>query len=367
MLNLPEAQATLPALVSGDLHAIGVRLAATGLVTQVPGPGMLQVLHAPAAVTAEAEPEAKVAAEIGAPPRLRLLISVGIHGNETAPIDMMAQVLDTLLAALVQAPACLAPDLLLVVGNPDAIALASRFVDADLNRLFTAERGMLANAREAARADAIMEASAAFFDAPGHSARWHLDLHSAIRPSRYARFAVIPADGGDETQAPLIAWLGSAGIEAVMFNSQRATTFSAFTAQRFQASSCTVELGQAGVLGQHPPDQLQQTRTAILNLLQGQVVLSGSTEPVRFRVAQEIIKCSDAFQLMHDGAMHNFTALPPHAVIATDGDMVHRVGPVTEYMVFPNPKVLVGQRAGLMVVRADPPSPQHATITAAGQ
>ena len=253
---------------------------------------------------------------------------------------------------LLVTPASLGSDLLLVVGNPAAIAKASRFVDADLNRLFTTGRGALAGASEAARADTIMQVSAAFFNTAGEgAARWHLDLHSAIRPSRYARFAVIPAAAADHSQAPLVAWLGSAGIEAVMFNSQPASTYSAFTARSFAALSCTVELGQAGVLGQNPTDHLRQTGAAVLGLLQGQSQIVDGASPVRFRVAQEIIKRSDAFRMTLDGATHNFTDLPPYAVIATDGDIVHRVGATTEYVVFPNPKVLVGQRAGLMVVR----------------
>jgi succinylglutamate desuccinylase len=339
MLTPADPDPTLQALAAGDLHAIGAQLAAAGLDAQVPAPGMLQVLR-----RGTGDGDGEVATQA----RMRLLISVGVHGNETAPVEMMAQVLDTLL----QAPYMLVPDLLLVVGNPPAIAAASRFIDADLNRMFTAERGALGAAAEAARADAIMQASAAFF-AEATGARWHLDLHSAIRPSRYARFAVIPADAGSATQAPLTQWLGSAGIEAVMFNSQRASTYSAFTARSFGALSCTVELGQVGVLGHNPPDQLMQAREALLRLLQGQPPAASGTQPVRFRVAQEIIKRSDAFRMTLDGTTHNFTDLPPHAVIATDGDVMHRVGAATEYIVFPNPKVLIGQRAGLMVVRDD--------------
>jgi succinylglutamate desuccinylase len=51
--------------------------------------------------------------------------------------------------------------------------------------------------------------------------------------------------------------------------------------------------------------------------------------------------------------MENFSALTPGSVIAEDGDMVYRVGDETEYVVFPNPDVRPGLRAGLMVVKAD--------------
>jgi succinylglutamate desuccinylase len=61
-----------------------------------------------------------------------VLLSVGVHGDETGPIEMVAHVVD----ALSRAPQALAVDLMLCVGNIDAIAAGKRFIDADLNRMF---------------------------------------------------------------------------------------------------------------------------------------------------------------------------------------------------------------------------------------
>ena len=83
------------------------------------------------------------------------------------------------------------------------------------------------NGSEAMRATCIMRATAGFLD--GCTAPWHLDLHSAIRPSVYARFAVVPAPADDVRQDALVAWLGTAAIEAVVFNRARAPTYSAHT------------------------------------------------------------------------------------------------------------------------------------------
>jgi succinylglutamate desuccinylase len=68
-----------------------------------------------------------------------------------------------------------------------------------------------------------------------------------------------------------------------------------------------------------------------------------------YTVAQHIIKRSEAFAMAFDAGTPNFTVLPAGAVIATDGDIVHRVGPVPEMVVFPNPDVGIGLRAALMV------------------
>ena len=322
------------ALAAGDFSDLARCFAAAGLRVTVPGIGMLQV-HAPR------------------PAAMRLLISVGVHGNETAPIEMLAPVLEE----LAQAPMALAVDLLLVVGNIAAIARGKRFIDADLNRLFCVERGALAASAEASRADAIMAVSAAFLNTSAQG--WHLDLHSAIRPSRYARFAVIPVPADDLRQEPLAAWLGSAAIEAMMFNSQRASTYSAFTARGFGALSCTVEIGQVGVLGKNPPDRLLATRLALGCLLRGRHPGADGPMPARFRVAQEIIKRSDEFRMNIDDSSHNFAEFAPGSIIATDGERIARAGAATEYVVFPNPRVLVGQRAGLMVVQVDPPAPRR--------
>jgi succinylglutamate desuccinylase len=48
----------------------------------------------------------------------------------------------------------------------------------------------------------------------------------------------------------------------------------------------------------------------------------------------------------------NFTPLQKGETIATDGDTVYTVKHDEEFVVFPNPDVRVGLRAGIMVVRA---------------
>ena len=75
-------------------------------------------------------------------------------------------------------------------------------------------------------------------------------------------------------------------------------------------------------------------------------------EPDVFELAREIIKTSDAFVLHMDAATPNFAPFAPHTRIATDGDIIFQVGDREERVVFPNPSVRVGQRAGLMIVPA---------------
>jgi len=280
------------------------------------------------------------------PHRPRLLVSVGVHGDETAPIEMMAHLLD----GLANTPSALALDLMVVVGNPAAVAQGKRFLDGDLNRMFTAERGALQSTAEAKRADAIMQATAEFFDNQD-AGKWHLDLHTAIRPSHYPTFAVVPDIIASARKQVLLGWLGKAGIGATILNDKLAATFSAYTAATFGAASSTIELGQIGRLGENDLSQLAATRSALDDFIRTGTPSAGGNAPHLFRVTQELVKRSDAFRMSCNEDTWNFTAQEPGTVIAEDGDLVYRVGDEAEYVVFPNPNVRPGLRAGLLVVR----------------
>jgi succinylglutamate desuccinylase len=275
-----------------------------------------------------------------------VIVSVGVHGDETGPIEMLAHVLDR----LARRPSDLAVDLMVCVGNIDAIAAGKRFIDADLNRMFRAQRGSLASAAEAARADAMIAATTDFFAGAG-PVRWHLDLHTAIRPSVYPTFAVVPELVAEQPKAALVGWLGQAAIGAIIMNPQSAGTYSYYSAEHHGAAASTVELGRVGTLGQNDLALFAEAERALDALLRAAAPAAAAAAPHVFKVAQEIIKLSDGFSMAFGRDTRNFTALGAGEVIATDGATVYRVGPAEELVVFPNPDVRVGLRAALMVVR----------------
>ena len=312
-------------LASADFSALAARFTDAGFAVSEPARGIITL----------ASPDLAM--------RPSVLVSVGVHGDETAPIEMLAQVLDRL------APSSLAVNLMVCVGNIDAISVGTRFIDADLNRMFRAERGSLASAAESARADAMIDATSAFFRHAG-AQRWHLDLHTAIRPSVYPTFAVVPDLIAEQPKAQLVHWLGQAGIGAIIMNPQSAGTYSYYTAEHHGAAASTVELGRVGMLGDNDLSLFADVDAALDGLLRG-LAPAATVTPHVFAVAQEIIKHSDAFKMSFGRDTQNFTALDAGAVIATDGDKVWTVGGQPERVVFPNPDVRVGLRAGLMVVR----------------
>jgi succinylglutamate desuccinylase len=317
------------ALAEADFTHAADSFANAGFKVRLPARGILQVTSASHMLR-----------------RPRLLLSVGVHGDETAPIEMLAHLLD----AVADEPHALAVDLMAVVGNPAAIAAGKRFIDADLNRMFRQDRGDLQSAAEADRADAIMRATATFFTGPDAN-KWHLDLHTAIRPSRYPRFAVVPAIIAGPRRDALLGLLGQAGIEAAILNTKPAGTYSAYTAEMFGTAGSTVELGQVAALGSNEPGISAATAATLDRFIRTGRLQPADERPKVFRVAQELIKRSDAFRMAFSRETQNFTPLQPGSVIAEDGDIVYRVGGETEYVVFPNPDVRVGLRAGLMVVQ----------------
>ena len=328
--------AAVAALAAGDFTSLHAVCTAAGLQVGMPAAGIIQI----------GVPEAS-AHSASAP---SLLLSVGVHGDETAPIELLAGVLQSLS----EQPLQLRVNLLVVVGNLAAIAQAKRYVEADLNRLFRHQQSALADTVEAPRASAIMAATSDFF-ARARGPRWHLDLHTAIRPSLYPTFAIIPDAIAANDKRALADLLGQAGIAAVVLNPTSAGTYSAFTAEYKKAISATVELGQVSALGDNDVgvfDAMAATLSGLL--LQGKFPPAvPATMPIKFLVAQEIIKHSEAFHMHFDGATRNFTALDYGSVIATDGAIVYRVTHAEECVIFPNPNVRAGLRAGLMVVRAE--------------
>ncbi|MEH6437205.1 succinylglutamate desuccinylase [Massilia sp. DD77] len=323
---LPEA---VRALAEADFGPVAQRFSEAGFQVGLPAPGILTVKGA--------APDAA---------RPSVLVSVGVHGDETGPIEMTAWVIE----ALSRAPHELAVNLMLCVGNIGAIAAGKRFIDADLNRMFRAERGSLAGTAEAARADVLSAATDAFFEGAGPQ-RWHLDLHTAIRPSHYPMFAIVPELIADGPRNTLIGWLGEAGIEAVIMNPKSAGTYSYYSAEHHGAAGTTVELGRVGTLGQNDLSQFAAASAALARLLRGQPANGAGRAPLVFKQVQEVLKLSDQFTMKVGRETWNFTALKKGEVIAQDGDTFYTVKHDEELVVFPNPDVRVGLRAGLMVVR----------------
>lgn len=285
----------------------------------------------------------------GNPNAEAIIVSAGVHGNETAPIE----VLNKLVCELINGEWELACPVLLILGNPPAMVAGERFLEVNLNRLFDGahERSEYSGLAEAARAQLLEEACRQFAMA-NPQALYHYDLHTAIRPSHRERFALYPFV--EERAAPLdqCDFLLEAEVETLLLQHKAGTTFSSFSSSLLKAESFTVELGKVRPFGQNDLGRFSGIRDALRRRFRGQPA------PVRkppfdhltvFEVVHEILNTGKNFRFHIPDDVANFTEYQPGTVIWEDDDTCYQVGHSPEAIVFPNPDVPVGHRVGLML------------------
>ncbi|WP_250654967.1 succinylglutamate desuccinylase [Alkalimarinus coralli] len=288
----------------------------------------------------------------------KLILSAGIHGNETAPIEFC----NTLINEVLEDQYPIKVPTLFILGNPQAMVEGKRFIEHNLNRLFCGlhKSESYCNSIEGKRAALIEQYVDLFVNQGGKHSQDeypvnHYDLHTAIRDSVFERFAIYPYVAGRETNPVQLQFLAFSDIEAFLFQTTPATTFSSHTAENYDAESFTVELGKVRPFG-HNIDYKYRAITENLRLR-----LQGSwPQPRRpehrvqcFIATHEIINTGKDFQLFIPEDVSNFREYPKGSLIWQDKEQSYRVKDQVEYIVFPNSKVGVGQRAGIMLRLVD--------------
>jgi succinylglutamate desuccinylase len=276
-----------------------------------------------------------------------LLLSAGIHGNETAPIEL----LDRLIQGVARRELKPRARILFLFGNPEAMRRGERYVEQDINRLFNG-RHAESSGFETLRANELEHLAAAFFGKPGRT-RLHYDLHTAIRASKIEQFALYPYVDGREHSAAELARLAAAGIEAVLLQNKTGITFSSYTYAALDAEAFTLELGKARPFGQNQEVNLDRLEGLLHGLIEGrEPQAADSLDGLKlFAVAREIIKHSETFCLHLPADVENFSELPVGYLLAEDIANTRWV--VEEQgarIIFPNPRVKNGLRAGILVV-----------------
>ena len=121
-----------------------------------------------------------------------MIISCGIHGNETAPIEIVSNQISQLVTGALE-PKC---NLLYILGNPESMKIADRFVEINMNRLFAGAYNSYdktnENSYELERAARIEYLVSGFYEEYQQASKTHLDLHTAIKPSYHKTFAIRP-------------------------------------------------------------------------------------------------------------------------------------------------------------------------------
>ena len=276
-----------------------------------------------------------------------VFVSAGVHGDETAPIELLSR----MVADIARGDLLLACRLGIVLGNVAAMRAGCRYIDDDLNRLFCGRHAQLTDSREAPRARLLEAAAREFFAAAPDNMgmRWHIDMHTAIRASVFERFALLPHTGTPPSRA-MFEWLADARIEAVLLHTAKGNTYTHFTAEAFGANACTLELGKVRPFGENDLSRFSGADAAVRSLVSGVSERDAAPMPRVFTVIGQITKHSEAFELFMADDVSNFTPFSKGAVLARDGDYQYTVTHDEERIVFPNRTVKPGLRAGLTVV-----------------
>lgn len=275
-----------------------------------------------------------------------IVISSGIHGNETAPLELI----DDLVNDIIQQRFIPTARLLFIIAHPDAINANKRFIDENLNRLF-AGQNVERNA-ECKIANKLQKRVCDFFSlSPESDDKWHIDLHSAIRDSRYPLFAVVPASTRKTDIRPLIGFAQSGKIGAMMLSKSPSSTFSYWTSEHFSALSATVEMGRVKPLYQNNMTDYLPLKATFQTLFTGGEfsTLRVENRCAMFQVSSTITKTGDSFRLTFDSQIANFSYFAEGELLAHENGCNYNAMKGGEAVVFPNQHVAIGQRACLLV------------------
>jgi succinylglutamate desuccinylase len=276
--------------------------------------------------------------------RQAVVISAGIHGNETAPIELLDRLVNEIFAGVRP----LAVRLLVVLGNPPAMRANQRYLASDMNRMFGGRYQQFEPSGETVRAQQLEQAVSSFF-AGEQATRFHYDLHTAIRSSLLPRFGILPYQPQNYS-SEMLALLDAAELDALVVHQAAGGTFSNFSSEHAQAASCTLELGKARPFGSNDLQQFSAINKALQALVCGQSLPLRREAPIRvFRVERSLIKRSESFKLYLSDDTANFTALPQGTLLYEQPEESYRVQHEKEWVLFPNPKVALGLRAGMML------------------
>jgi len=289
-----------------------------------------------------------------------IIISAAVHGNETAPIEIV----NRLIIAILKGEYPLHVRLMVILGNLEAMRQGERYLLVDMNRLFSDHYQRYEDCYETQRASTLQRVVADFYAKDVDKTRYHFDLHTAIRSSHHIAFGLLPHLASGGYQPAMLNWLQSVGLEALVVNHAPAATFSYFTSQQFSANSCTLELGKAKPFGENDLQQFSGINSGLINLVaENNLFESNASEKKAsltvYKVADVIIKHSDQFELHVADDVANFTEFPKGYVIANDymkatsEANIYQVQEESGYILFPNRHVKSGLRAGLLLVKSD--------------
>lgn len=303
-----------------------------------------------------------------------IVLSSAIHGNETAPIEIC----NDLIKQIILGGLHLEHRVLFIFGNPASINIGQRFVEENLNRLFSSKpfsSKAFSNShsieqnqdeelinKERYRALLLENTVANFFNhekatsKQNQNERFHYDLHTAIRGSKNDKFAVYPFRHNKPWVKAQLQFMLACGVNTILFSNSPTTTFSYFSSNEFNAHAFTVELGKVMPFGENNIANFASVKTSLTALISGKPL---SLKPYNkddfsfFEIDQIIDRQHENFKLNFADDVENFTDFPIGTILAYDGEHEIKTRKQGEAIIFPNANVAIGQRALLTVIPVD--------------
>ena len=283
-----------------------------------------------------------------------VIISSGIHGNETAPIEIVQQLVGNIISGSLDVK----HRTLFIIGNPVSMNLSKRFEIENLNRLFCGKYQNIKPCFEKERAKRLESYVTNFFNETNHSSNntsinYHYDLHTAIRASKYEKFAIYPYQSDKPWDKEQLSFMHSCGVSTILFGHGPTGTFSYFSSANFNAHAFTIELGKVKGFGENDMTSFAEMTTGLGELI-SQVTYQFSPfdkkELTLFKALGDITKETNNFSLYVADEVSNFTDYPVGTLLASDSGREYITKEEGESIIFPNANVGTGQRAALIVV-----------------
>lgn len=278
-----------------------------------------------------------------------IIISSGIHGNETAPIEIVQQLVSDIITAKTQ----VRQRTLFIIGNPVSMNISKRFEIENLNRLFCGKYQHIDNCFEKERAEKLESYVSDFFNRQPIATNYHYDLHTAIRASKHEKFAIYPYQGDKPWDREQLSFMQSCGVSTILFGHGPTGTFSYFSSANFNAHAFTVELGKVRGFGENDMASFTAMANGLCSLISQadhKIPEFDNDKVTLFKALGDITKETDDFALYVADDVSNFTDYPVGTLLATDAGQEYRTKEKGESIIFPNANVGNGQRAALMVM-----------------
>lgn len=286
-----------------------------------------------------------IAVEPDQPGDKDVIFSCAVHGDETAPIEIVRDMITDILADNL----AVTHRTLFLIANPAAIVNGTRFIDVNMNRLFSGAH-VQGDTPEHRRAAKLEQYVSRFFK---QQRRYHYDLHTAIRDSAHEKFAVYPFTHGGPYKKEQLTFLAECGVDTILLNQAPTTTFSYYSVREHNADAFTVELGKVRPFGENDMSRFTDADTMFRKLISTSELDLPKFDSNRhhvYDVSRSIDRTAEDFRLNFADNVANFTEFELGHLLAVDGENEYTVEQPGERIIFPNAKVALGQRALLTVV-----------------